>query len=98
MFPLIKHYDVKGHTTALYIAADHGEYVVVCDLLDNGADPMICTDDGASPLFIASQFGNVDVVKRILEHCVTKQQQHDLCTYDVRPYTYKQLVRLPRQD
>lgn len=54
-------------TTALFLACEQDQPALVRRLLLHGADPNLCPNDGASPLYIACQYGHEEVVKLLLE-------------------------------
>eukprot|EP00729_Bicosta_minor_P016284 gene16284-17436_t len=56
-----------GGITALYYAAQECQAAVVQELIDRGASVDEATKDGATPLFIASEFGCLMAVDALLE-------------------------------
>ena len=57
----------ENNTTVLYVASLYGHSSVVPTLLNNGVYPNIATNDGWTPLMIASQNDHGDVVELLLE-------------------------------
>lgn len=66
---------LKGGSTVLHIAAEHGRKDVVETLLSKGADIHKTTDKGTTPLELASEKGRTDVVKMFLEKEGITQEQ-----------------------
>ncbi|ESO11782.1 hypothetical protein HELRODRAFT_166824 [Helobdella robusta] len=61
---------MSGHLgfTALYMAAQENHKAIVKLLLNKGADPLVCTNDGFQALDVAKQLGNHDVVSILTRH------------------------------
>ncbi len=52
---------------ALHIACEKGFFEIVQSLVENGANVNVIFWDGATPLFFASQFGSLKIVKYLVE-------------------------------
>jgi ankyrin repeat protein len=69
--------DSQSGTTALYAAASFGRNDVAALLLEEGADPNICSREGKCPLEVAIENGNAEVANSIRQHSGrTFRQQH----------------------
>ncbi|KAJ7332648.1 hypothetical protein JRQ81_014828 [Phrynocephalus forsythii] len=58
----------QGGQTALILGVSHDREDMVKALLSCGADINLQDDSGLSPLMVASQYGNVEIVKLLLAH------------------------------
>nr|XP_060629613.1 KN motif and ankyrin repeat domain-containing protein 4 [Anolis sagrei ordinatus]XP_060629614.1 KN motif and ankyrin repeat domain-containing protein 4 [Anolis sagrei ordinatus]XP_060629615.1 KN motif and ankyrin repeat domain-containing protein 4 [Anolis sagrei ordinatus]XP_060629616.1 KN motif and ankyrin repeat domain-containing protein 4 [Anolis sagrei ordinatus] len=58
----------QGGQTALILGVSHDREDMVKALLSSGADINLQDDTGLSPLMVASQYGNMDIVKLLLDH------------------------------
>lgn len=60
--------------TALHVAVALKNPVAVKNLLKCGADPLIKDNTGASPLKLAAEYNNADVIKALVDHNLGKKQ------------------------
>ncbi|XP_061489256.1 KN motif and ankyrin repeat domain-containing protein 4 isoform X2 [Rhineura floridana] len=58
----------QGGQTALILGVSHDREDMVKALLSCGADVNLQDDAGLSPLMVASQYGNIEIVKLLLTH------------------------------
>ncbi|KAH0618550.1 hypothetical protein JD844_017872 [Phrynosoma platyrhinos] len=58
----------QGGQTALILGVSHDREDMVKALLSCGADINLQDDAGLSPLMVASQYGNMEIVKLLLDH------------------------------
>jgi len=63
----VDEYD-NDQCTPLWHAAKNGHIDVVTHLVERNADVFLTADNGYSPLDIAWEYGNTDVVEFLLEH------------------------------
>jgi ankyrin repeat protein len=64
---MIDNRDVFGQT-ALHCAAQFGQTEVMRLLLERGADPHVCDEDGRTPSKSGSRYGNHEIVE-LLSDC-----------------------------
>ncbi|KAL8178552.1 UNVERIFIED_CONTAM: KN motif and ankyrin repeat domain-containing protein 4 [Gekko kuhli] len=58
----------QGGQTALILGVSHDREDMVKALLSCGADVNLQDDSGLSPLMVACQYGNIEIVKLLLFH------------------------------
>jgi ankyrin repeat protein len=64
---MVDAWDNMGRT-ALLLAAQSGRLELVRRLIEAGADVNAISGDGSTPIFVASEVGNFDIVKCLLAH------------------------------
>lgn len=58
----------KDGFSALFIAAQRGNFEILSALIEHGADPNIQTNQGCTALHIAAQNGHLEIVEYLIEH------------------------------
>ncbi|XP_007528009.2 ankyrin repeat and SOCS box protein 3 isoform X1 [Erinaceus europaeus] len=67
---------------ALHLAASQGHWKIVQILLEAGADPNITTSEETTPLFLAVENGQIDVLRLLLRHGANVNGSHSMCGWN----------------
>ncbi|XP_032148032.1 ankyrin repeat and SOCS box protein 3 isoform X1 [Sapajus apella] len=67
---------------ALHLAASQGHWKIVQILLEAGADPNATTLEETTPLFLAVENGQIDVLRLLLRHGANVNGSHSMCGWN----------------
>lgn len=54
-------------------------------LLEQGADPLACANNGMNAVGVAASIGNIAILSRLLEHCQDQDATRTTLIYQERP-------------
>ncbi|XP_051684962.1 ankyrin repeat and SOCS box protein 3 isoform X3 [Oryctolagus cuniculus] len=67
---------------ALHLAASQGHWKIVQILIEAGADPNATTLEETTPLFLAVENGQIDVLRLLLRHGANVNGSHSMCGWN----------------
>ncbi|XP_013212655.3 ankyrin repeat and SOCS box protein 3 isoform X1 [Ictidomys tridecemlineatus] len=67
---------------ALHLAASQGHWKIAQILLEAGADPNAATLEETTPLFLAVENGQIDVLRLLLRHGANVNGSHSMCGWN----------------
>ncbi|XP_055970032.1 ankyrin repeat and SOCS box protein 3 isoform X1 [Sorex fumeus] len=67
---------------ALHLASSQGHWKIVQMLLEAGADPNVTTSEETTPLFLAVESGQIDVLKLLLRGGAKVNGSHSMCGWN----------------